>query len=75
VSATIKIERGKKEKLDRFVAYLLIREGIKVTLQEALSLIIGYALENEDEIIRRLKALPPLEEYPAWGKRFFKTHR
>jgi len=66
VSVTIKIEREKKEKLDRFVAYLLIREGIKITLQEALSLIIDYALENEEEIIRRLKALPPLEEDPAW---------
>jgi len=66
VSVTIKIEWEKKEKLDRFVASLLLREGIKITLQEALGIIIDYALENEEEIIKRLKALPPLEEDPAW---------
>jgi hypothetical protein len=66
VSATIKIEWEKKEKLDRFVASLLLREGIKITLQEALGIIIDYALENEEEIIKRLKALLPLEEDPAW---------
>ena len=53
VSATVKIKLEKKEKLDKFVASLLIREGIKITLQEALSLIIDFALENEEEIIRR----------------------
>lgn len=66
MSATVKIERKKKEKLDRFVASLLLREGIKITLQEALSLMIDYALENEEEIVRRLKEAPPLEEDPAW---------
>ena len=66
MSATIKIEWEKKEKLDRFDASLLLREGIKITLQEALGIIIDYALENEEEIIKRLKALPPLEEDPAW---------
>jgi len=66
VSSTIKIEREKKEKLDKFVASLLLREGIKITLQEALGLIIDYALENEEEIIKRLKELPPIEEDPAW---------
>jgi hypothetical protein len=66
VSATVKIKLEKKEKLDKFVASLLIREGIKITLQEALSLIIDFALENEEEIIRKLKELPPLEEDPAW---------
>ena len=66
MSATVKIEREKKEKLDKFLASLLLREGIKITFQEALSLIIDYALENEDEVIRRLKELPPLEDDPAW---------
>jgi len=66
MSATVKIEQGKKEKLDKFLASLLLREGIKITLQEALSLIIDYALENEEEIIKKLKELPPLEEDPAW---------
>lgn len=66
MSATVKIELQKKEKLDRFIASLLLREGIKITLQEALGLIIDYALENEEEIIKRLKELPPLEQDPAW---------
>jgi len=56
----------KKEKLDRFLALLLLREGIKITLQEALGLIIDYALQNEEQIIQKLKELPPLEEDLAW---------
>jgi hypothetical protein len=63
---TVKIEDTKKEKLDRFLASLLLKEGIKITLQEALGLIVDYALENEEELIKRLKELPPLEEDPAW---------
>jgi len=66
VSATVKIKLQKKEKIDKFLASLLLREGIKITLQEALSLIIDYALENEEEIIKKLKELPPLEEDPSW---------
>lgn len=66
MTATIKIEHEKKEKLDKFLASLLLREGIKITLQEAIGLMIDYALENEDDIIQRLKELPPLEQDPAW---------
>ncbi len=66
LTATIKIEHEKKEKLDKFLASLLLREGIKITLQEAIGLMIDYALENEDDIIQRLKELPPLEQDPAW---------
>ena len=66
LSQTVKIESEKKEKLDKFLASLLLREGIKITLQEALGLIIDYALENEEQIIKRLKELPPLEQDPAW---------
>lgn len=61
----MKIEQDKKEKLDRFLASLLLREGIRITLQEALGLIIDYALGNEEEIIKKLKELPPLDEDPA----------
>jgi len=74
MSATVKIEQEKKEKLDKFLASLLLREGIKITLQEALSLIIDYALENEEEIIKKLKELPPLEEDPAWKALENPTH-
>ena len=66
MAATIKIESVKKEKLDKFLASLLLKQGIKITLQEAVGLIVDYALENEEEIIKRLKELPPLEQDPAW---------
>lgn len=66
MTATIKIEDAKKEKLDKFLASLLLREGVKITLQEAVGLMVDYALENEEEFIKRLKELPPLEEDPAW---------
>jgi len=66
LTTTIKIEDTKKEKLDKFLASLLLQEGVKITLQEAISLIVDYALENQEDIIKRLKELPPLEEDPAW---------
>lgn len=66
MTTTIKIEDTKKEKLDKFLASLLLQEGVKITLQEAVGLMVDYALENEEEIIKRLQELPPLEEDPAW---------
>jgi hypothetical protein len=66
LTATVKIEADKKEKLERFLASLLLKEGIKITLQEALGLMVDFALENEEDIIKRFRELPPLEEDPAW---------
>ena len=66
MTASIKIEDIKKEKLDKFLASLLLQEDIKITLQEAIGLMVDYALENEEAIIKRLKELPPLENDPAW---------
>jgi hypothetical protein len=66
LTVTVKIEDTKKEKVDRFLASLLLRDGFKITLQEAIGLMIDYALENEEEIIRKLRELPPLEKDPAW---------
>ncbi|NIP66514.1 hypothetical protein GWN63_03120 [Candidatus Bathyarchaeota archaeon] len=62
----MKIEDDKKEKLDRFLASLLLQEGVKITLQEALGLMVDYALENQEEMVKSLKQSPPLEENPAW---------
>jgi len=66
LTVTVKIEDTKKDKLDKFLASLLLKEGIKITLQETIGLMVDYALENEEDIIKRLKELPPLEEDPAW---------
>ena len=48
MTVTIKIEDAKKEKVDRFLASLLLHERLKITLQEAVGLMIDYALENEE---------------------------
>jgi hypothetical protein len=66
LTTTVKIEENKKEKLDKFLASILLKEGIKITLQEALGLIVDYAIENEEDFIKRLRELPPLEEDYAW---------
>ncbi len=66
LTVTVKIEDAKKGKVDKFLASLLLREGIKMTVQEAIGLMVDYALENEEEIIKRLKEMPPLEKDPAW---------
>ena len=66
MTVTIKIEDAKKEKVNRFLASLMLQEGVKITMQEAVGLMIDYALENEEEIIKKLKELPSLEDDPAW---------
>ncbi len=66
MTVSIKIDDLKKQKLDRFLAQLLLTEGKKVTLQEAVGLMIDHALENQDEFIQNLKDVPPLEDDPIW---------
>jgi len=66
MTATIKIDNSKKQKLDRFLAQLLLREGKKVTLQEAVGVMIDHALENEDTFMQNFKELPPIEEDTLW---------
>jgi hypothetical protein len=66
LAVAIKIEEGKKAKVDRFLASLILQENLKITMQEAVGIMIDYALENEEEIIKKFKELPALEEDPAW---------
>lgn len=66
MSLTVKLDKRRKESLERFVASLILEEGVKVTLQEALGLMVDYSLANKEEIVKRVKKLPPLEEDPAW---------
>ena len=66
MTVTIKIDDAKKQKLDRFLAQLLLKEGKKMTIQEAVGLMIDHTLENENELIENLKNLPPVEEDPLW---------
>lgn len=68
MSLTVKVDRKRKEDLERFVASLILEQGIKITLQEALGLMVDYSLENKDEFLKRVRKLPPLEEDPAWKK-------
>jgi len=65
LAATVRIDSAEKEKL-RFLASVLLEQGIRITLQEALGLMVDYALENEEEFLKKLKELPPFEEDPAW---------
>ena len=66
MSTTVKIDKSRKERMDKFVATLLVDEGIKVTFQEVLGLMVDYSLENKKELLKRLRSLPPLEKDPAW---------
>lgn len=66
MTVTIKIDDVKKQKLDRFLAQLLLREGKKVTLQEAVGMMIDHALEDEEAFMQNFKDLPPVEEDPLW---------
>lgn len=53
MTATMKIEDEKKEKLDKFIASLLFQERVKITYQEAVGLMVDYALENQEEFKSR----------------------
>ncbi|MGH9909962.1 MAG: hypothetical protein ACRD32_04920 [Nitrososphaerales archaeon] len=64
--STIKLDSNRKMKLEKFVASLLMKEGIKITLQEALGLMVDYSLEKREDFIKKIKSLPPLEKDPAW---------
>ena len=66
MTLTIKIDECKKQKLDRFIAKLLLSEGKKVTIQEAVGVMIDHALEDEEEFAEHFQKLPPLEEDPMW---------
>jgi hypothetical protein len=66
MSMTVKLDKRRKDEVERFVASLILNEGVKVTFQEALGLMVDYSMENKDELVKLLKRLPPLEEDPAW---------
>jgi hypothetical protein len=66
MAVAIKIEEEKKAKVDRFLASIMLEDNIKITMQEAVGLMIDYALENKEEIIKKFKELPALEDDPAW---------
>lgn len=54
-----------KEKLERFLAKLLLKRGKKISMQHALGLMVDHAIGDE-EFAQKLEGLPPLEEDPAW---------
>lgn len=66
MSLSVKIDEERKRNLERFVASLIINEGLKVSLQEAMGIMLDYSMEHREEVVSRLKRLPPLEEDPAW---------
>jgi len=66
MTITVKLDDSRKKALDRFLALLLVHQGVKVTLQEVLGLMVDYSLENRDEVVKRIKKLPLLRDDPAW---------
>jgi len=66
LAVAIKIEEEKKAKVERFLASTMLEDNIKITMQETIGLMIDYALENKEEIIKKFRELPALEDDPAW---------
>jgi hypothetical protein len=66
MSLSVKLDKEHKRDIERFLADLMVRENVKVTMQEALGLMVDYSLENKEEIVKRIKRLPPIEDDPAW---------
>lgn len=65
MTKTVKLDEERKRKLEKLLAKLVVEEGKKVTLQEALGRAVDRALED-DEFLEGLADIPPLEEDPAW---------
>lgn len=66
MAVTVKLDEGRKRALDRFLASLIVEGDVKVSLQELLGLMVDYSLENRDELTKRIKKMPRLEDDPAW---------
>jgi hypothetical protein len=66
MSLSVKLDRRRKEDIEEFLASLILGEGLKVTFQEALGLMVDYSLENRQQIVKRLRRLPALADDPAW---------
>ena len=65
VATTVKIDEEKKEKLEKFLATVLLKRGEKISMQRALGAMVDHALRCE-EFAGELEKLPPLEGDPAW---------
>ncbi len=66
MTVTVKLDDERKREVEKFLATLLLDQGVKVTLQEALGLMVDFSLERREELIQRLRSLPPLEKDSAW---------
>ena len=66
MARSVKINSNRQRTLERFIATLIIEEGLKVTLQQAMGIMLDFSMENRSEIVKRLKRIPPLERDPAW---------
>jgi len=65
MAVTVKMEEEQKEKLERFLAKLLLKQGKKISMQRALGAMVDHALKCE-KFAEKLEQLPPLEQDPAW---------
>lgn len=66
MAQSVKIDKERKRNVERFVASLIIEEGLKVTLQEAMGIMLDFSIENKAEIVKRLRRIPPLEQDVGW---------
>ncbi len=66
MTVTLKLDDERKRKVKKFLASLLLGQGVKLTLQEALGLMVDFSLERREELIQRLRSLTPLAKDPAW---------
>jgi hypothetical protein len=51
MSSSVKIDEERKRNLERFVASLIINEGLKVSLQEAMGIMLDYSMEHREELV------------------------
>ena len=65
MGVVVKMKEEHKEKLERFLAKLLLRKGKKISMQHVLGAMVDHALECE-KFAEEFEELPPLEEDPAW---------
>jgi hypothetical protein len=61
----VKLDKEHKQKLENYLASYFLRRGRKISIQQALGMMVDHALECE-KFAEKLEDLPPLEKDPSW---------
>jgi hypothetical protein len=66
MSLSVKLDWRRKEDIEEFQASLILGEGLKVTFQKALGLMVDLLAGEQGADCQAAKAAPALADDPGW---------